>query len=515
MAKQQLLTVHLGGGLNVVDAPESLAPNEAVQLSNLRLTGAGRWTPRKAARALESFSGTVLATIPFGYTTYTPDAGGAERDSAAVVLEYDAANQTVRVNLIDASGGSKHYVGDLAGWSTLAGAPTPSFAVIGTVLFVADEERAKGLTCYDPNNVLQSGALNGLFQPKFDFDGDSTPGVMLCSRVAEYENHLLAFGFNTETDPDRAEAVRVSYRGLVFDPLGGGDAGDTATPGSTGLFDVERILYFVRGVPLLGGLATDGMLAIGTPYQMYRFYGSDWLTFGSTLIDPERGLVSSRALVNADGVLYWLSPLGAARYMGRVEPLMRELHPRLAQMDFSSVFAVHARDQHQVRWYYALATEAGEDPDRYLAYDYRAGAWSEGALPFRVRCAGWARPGTGASPVPQLPGPAGPPSSLTHDSITQTSARATWVNGDAAPGTKTRVYRAPDNGAGAPAVYSLIAEVDAGVGAFTHSGLTAATDYWTKVEHVRNGQLSASVEATFTTNAAAVVNPPLNPSAIP
>jgi hypothetical protein len=509
------LPVRLGAGVNLVDAPEAMHGAEAQALTNLEIPGIGRWTPRKSARSILSLTGEVIGGIEYGHTTYTPDAGGASRDSAAVVLTYaQGAPGTVRLYLVDANGGGPKYVGNLAGWAPTA-QPAVSLAVLGTVLFICDEGQTLGLTCYDPNNVMGSGAANGLYQPTFDFNADTVFAKAQPAGVEVHENVLFTWGYYAESAssyPDRPEIVRFSYIGLEADSTGSGDAGSGGAAGSAGIFDREDAFYLTRGEPVRQCRSTEGMLAVATPFRVFRMYGSDRFNLQKTpnLLDPDRGTVSSRAMVNADGVLYWLTPLGGARFAGGVQQLPNKIRSRLREMNVRTVFAVHARDQHQVRWYYALSTEAGQDPDRYIAYDYVHEQWIEGLLPFRVRCAFWIRPGTGAAAT--YAGPAAAPSALTHSSITDTAATAEWTNGDTSPAVKTRVYRAPDS-AGSPGAYTLVAELDSGISSYRHTGLAATTTYWTKVLHVLNGVESTAAEASFTTEVAGFVAKPLNPIA--
>lgn len=496
------LPVAFGGGLNLVDSPRSMQPGEASVLENWRHSGAGRLTTRKAARALAAgVTGEIVAIAPY---THVAGAGG-------VVLAWDGAAKVVRLYTVDGDGAGPVDRGALAGWTNVAVRPRVHVAELARVLFIVDEAKSFGLTCYDPNDVLGSGAP--FFQPEFDFNADYDPpagtrGVLRARLVVEHLNHLFVFGYGDESDEDHPEIGRFSYLGLAADPGGSGDAGcdlngNAIVPGSAGLFDYEDALPFApRGTPVVMALSANAGLVVATPYRAALIAGSDRDSWRSYPFDGDRGAVNGNAGVVANGIPYWMSPLGPCRYTGGSLPddLSRRIGPRLAEMNLSTLFAVHQPEEHQVRWYYALKSDADPTPNRWIGWDYREEKFVEDTLGYRVAVGGFVRP-SGAE------GPYAAPTNLAHDRITQTSARVVWTNGDTSPSVKTRVYHAPDV-AGAPGPWTLLAEVDSGTDAWPLSGLAADTLYWSKVEHVRNAQTSPAAQVRFRTLAPTVVAVP-------
>ena len=168
----------------------------------------------------------------------------------------------------------------------------------------------------------------------------------------------------------------------------------------------------------------------------------------------------------------------------------------MTEIDFSSVFAVHKVDEGQVRWYYRERTDTTAGADRWFGIDYIRNGFVSDVLPYRVFCGGELLP-SGAE------GPAAAPSSLTHDAISVSGARATWENGDTSPGTRTTVERREDAGS-----YVQIATLPSGAQEYIHTGLETNETYWTRIKHIRNGQESSTVEASFTTILPTVVPPP-------
>lgn len=480
------LVTRYGRGLNLVDAPDALGDGQARRLENFRITGRGWLSSRKAAVELSAPDGDVVGIYPYDHT------GGV----GAVLLVWDSALALVELWTVDGSGGSATLVGTLPGYASgVTSRPRFTGAVLGRVLFVADVLKTHGLTLYDPGDVLGSGAAGGLYQPTFQFEPSSSGHDEAFPRVVvEHQNHLWMFGYGSEADPNRGEVARFSYLGLLDDAQGAGDAGIGGAAGSEDIFDTEdAVPVGPRGEEVIDAKSANGRLVVCTERRASVIYGSGRSSWRLDTIDNQRGCVVTGGMVEADGVVYWLSPLGPCRYRGGavVEDLSQLVDPLLSEIDFASVVAAQHPDEHQVRWYYRRRTDTTAGADRWFGWDYQNDEWVSDTLSYRVFAAGTLRP-SGEE------GPAAAPSSLAHVEITDRSAKATWVNGDTSPGTRTRVYRAPDN-TGVPGTYELVATVDSGAGSYRHTGLAFNTPYWTKVEHIRNGQVSAAAEATFTT----------------
>jgi hypothetical protein len=481
-----IVPARLGLGLNLVDAPEALEDGAARILRNWRLTGRGRISTRRTATALAgTYDGDIIGVFPF---VHAAGVGG-------VVLTRTAGG-TVKLYTVNGDGLSPSLQGELAGWSSVSATVQVTATTMFRVLFITDVGRNHGLTCFDPNSVLGGGLL---FQPSFNFQtGGTIPHAkMLCRGVAEHANMLFAWGYGAEEDPSRPEMLRWSYIGFNNDLQGAGDAGyldDGTTPtvvGSTNLFDREdSAMVGERGVAIVAVGSGNGRAIVATEKKAFVLFGSDRDSFQLDEIDNQRGCVNTRAMVEAAGGIYWMSPLGPCRYTGGggVEDLSRPIKPLLGSMNMPGVFAVHAPQENQVRFYYA---EAAGPATKALIFDYYAEQWLEDELGVSVRCAGLVTP-SGAE------GPSGAPTALTHGTISHNQATASWTNGDTSPATVTRVYRAPD-ATGVPGAFTLVATVASGVTSYAHAALAASTTYWTRVEHVRNGYASTNVQASFTT----------------
>lgn len=485
------LPTRFGGGLNLSDAPDALADTEARVLENLRLAGRGWIASRKATVELSAPDGDVVAIAPYNHAVGV----------AGVLLVWDSVLSLVELWTVDGYGGSATNVGTVPGYgSGVTSRPFFTGAVLGKVLFFADISKTNGLVCYDPNDVLGSGVT--MFQPTFDFDVPSAHAVAKPRVVVEHRNHLWIFGYGDEADPDRGEVARFSYLGIVDDGQGAGDAGIGGATGSTDLFDTEDAVPVApRGDEVVAAASASDRLVLATEREASVIYGSGRSTWRRDSIDNQRGCVNTRAMIEADGVVYWLSPLGPCRYRGGgvVEDLSEKIDPIMDQIDFSTCFAAHHPNENHVRWYYRRRDDTTAGCDRWFGIDYLHGAYVADTLKYRVFCAGSVRPS-------DLIGPLGAPSSLTHPTkdITDSSAIATWRNGDTSPQTRTRVHRKE----GVGGTYALLETLPSGASSYAHTGLKSNTTYFTKVEHVRNGQASTAVEASFTTLQESVDAPP-------
>lgn len=477
-------TFRFGRGLNLMDAPALMQEGQCRELENWRITGQGRLSPRRSLKGLGYLEGYEWVGIfPFPHAADTAGAG----------LAWDG--DKVNLYRIDATG-SAFLEGALDGYGTgVTDRPRFTGAVLNQVLFLADVGKVHGLTFWDPN--LNLGATE-FRQPTFDFDGDATDwGEAQPNIVHQFNGHLWIFGHGEEDNPDRGEIARFSYLGLVADGQGSGDAGTGGIAGSTDLFDLEDYVPIcARGESVRNVTSAGNRMVVKTDRATKIIYGSDRDTWRAEEIDDERGCVGELAGCELGGVDYWMSPLGPCRYRGGgvVEPLESRITDLVDSMDMDSVVAVARPEEYQARFYYRRNDDPVEGADRCLIWDERAGEFLTDRHPsLRIFCAGWIRPSG-------LEGPDGAASSLTHDQISASQGRATWTPGDTSPDTTQIVSR----GLSASGPWIEVGRYDGSVSEHLHSGLSPETQYWTKVDTIRNGQSPSSGEpvvAGFTTEA--------------
>lgn len=477
--------IPIGRGLNLRDMPEKLADGEATVLKNFVAIGEGRVAPRKAfVNHLSGVTGDVIGLFPLPVGLYD-----TSRMRGGVLLSYDDSVGTTYLYDVDLNGLNPVQVGSL--WTGGTARPRVLGARLGRTLFLCDEARAHGLSTYDGAGTIS--------HPTFAFEA-GTPAKIVPRCLAQHANQIFVAGYGSEASPNQPELVRFSYLGLANDEEGVGDAG---TGASADLFDIgDQFALTEAGVPVVGMASGAGRLIISTPYNTSLLYGTDRTSFGATLIDNERGLVNSLAMIEAAGSVWgWSAKHGPWVFDGQMRDLSRKLKARLDEIGHQLLFAAHAPSAKEVRWHYS-PNNAG-DPTHCVAWNYEEGEWREHPLPFSVICFGSISPywspedGSGSGGGEQSDGPAGAPSGLANSYESSSSARSTWTNGDTTPTVETDIEREV-SGAG----YAVVATVGSGVVAYNHSGLAPSTTYNVRVRHKKNGQYSSySAVVPFTTQA--------------
>lgn len=505
----------------MADAPEDIDDDESQRLINIRWPGRGKVAPRKAARQVPGTTDldnvVMIHEMPHGADTADGSPNGV------VFLEWTGA----RIDLYAANGKGeqKQLVGVLVGYDQVPERPKITAAVTSECLWICDESKLYGLTVYDPNERFEQGKL---WQPLFKFDRElDTPAAVAKPRCVEtYNNYLFMGGSGTEADPDRPEVMRFSYLGLEWEPNGAGDAAEdplqvnpafdpllpidpltnpvllTVTGGVRGLFDTDDY-FFVgpRGQPIVGMSQGAERLVIGSRFRSYILFGYDRENFELDLIDNQRGLVATRAMGEADGVVWWMSPLGPCFWAGgRVIPLERPIQPLLREIDFDTVVFAHQRDEYEARWYFS--SDSG-DPNRSICYNYLYETWKEEHLGIRIFCAGSVQPGTILVPGPggdPIPGPFDDllaPFSLFCHTIGPNGFTKQWTNLETSPEITTRIEIKKDAGD----VYQPAVIVESGVNQWTFSGLAPSTTYFVQVRHENSvsGAVSDWTEGPCTT----------------
>jgi hypothetical protein len=481
----QDLAIPLGRGLNVRDLPESLEDGQATEIRNFVAVGRDRIAPRKADKLVASgFAGKVIAIVPFPVGTYN---NGIKR--GGVVIAYDG---TARLYSVDKGGGNPFVSATL--WIGAA-EPVVTVARLGKMLFIGDGGAGNYAT-----KIFRGD--NSLFGPTFDWAGDpdETPTYeeLKAKVLVQHSNMIFAAG-----DPG-PEVIRFSYLGLSEDDPEDQDFDAGNPTDSLELFSREDYFALTEaGVPIVGMASGSGRLVICTPYQTHLLFGSDRDGFSATLLDNERGLISTRAILEANGSVWgWSAKHGPWMYDGQMRDLSAPIAPLIQEMATRGnlIFAAHAPDAREIRWY------AG---DLRLAYNYDLGEWFTHPSATEYWCFGRISPfhddaGSGGGVGG---GPSGAPSGLGVSGVGQTNATLSWVNADVLTGTQTDVEIQRDGGA-----WMLAGTVGNGISQLGLSDLLTGRSYVARVRHKRGGLYSGySNTASFSTQAQnAAPNAPTN-----
>lgn len=520
-------TFRFGRGINLDDAPETIDDREALELINYRLEGRNRWTTRRALA-------TVVTELVDVCGIFGMPHGELSSGEAPSVVYLDYVQNEIRLYKANGRQGSLEFVGVPAGWESSSIRPNVRAALLAGCLWMCDEERFLGLTCYDPNDVFGQGTE--LFQPYFKFNRelDTPPSPIFSRDVAAYNNFLFVCGYGDEAEPDQPEIVRFSYLGMAgpddardldaaldvtqlnpaYDPddlLGPGNQPYLFVDGGVeGLFDVED--YFpvgVRNIPVIGMQQGAERLVIATRLRPYILFGYDRTSFELDLLDAQHGLVATRAIGEADGVVYWWTPSGPVRWTGgEVIPLEKRIKPLIRRVNYNGMFFFHQPNEYEARWYHSKDTG---DPKWSLNYNYLYDELYEHELGVRVSCGGLSipgtilRPGPGGTPIPPPPGSLVQPTNLHCENPTEKNITWAWTPQETAPDIVTEFQWAKTG-----EEFGEIIELESSVDRITIDNLEPETSYDARVRHVSTsgGETSIYSTATCSTTAPQVLSAP-------
>tara|TARA_R110002012_G_scaffold241717_1_gene416000 strand:+ start:361 stop:1827 length:1467 start_codon:yes stop_codon:yes gene_type:complete len=127
---------------------------------------------------------------------------------------------------------------------------------------------------------------------------------------------------------------------------------------------------------------TEGAL-IFTDTDLWRltFVGGEFI-FSVEQVSDVSGSISHNAAVQTDGRVFWMGPQGFWQYNGFAQELQCDVADRiftnLNRSQISKVTAFHNSAYGEVWWFYP--DQDGTENNRYVAYSYREGHWTTGAL---------------------------------------------------------------------------------------------------------------------------------------
>lgn len=204
---------------------------------------------------------------------------------------YDPVSRAVEVVETDLQGQNEAVVGT---WGTLNSSATspPRFIAaesFGVLVFAHDDPN---VTVRLPNYRFDPADMTPWAVVQADLDGLGAEDVV-ARGVVQHLGYIWYWGFGSDSDPDRPEILR---RSTPDDP--------------TTLLPEAYIEFGARLSPIVGAVSGNNALLVFKSSSWFRLDGSVSADFSPVLVDPAIGLVSPRALVNLQGVVYWWSPYG-------------------------------------------------------------------------------------------------------------------------------------------------------------------------------------------------------------
>lgn len=137
------------------------------------------------------------------------------------------------------------------------------------------------------------------------------------------------------------------------------------------------------GNEIVGVQPTRKEILVLTDKSIYsqRFVGSDFV-FGFDLLSNNAGLIAPNAVVETDGIAYWMSRNKFYVYDGRVRKLPCSLEDSLFEdLNFDQkekIFAGVNDDWDEVIWFYP--SKNSEENDKYVVFNIAENAWYGGTI---------------------------------------------------------------------------------------------------------------------------------------
>jgi hypothetical protein len=186
------------------------------------------------------------------------------------------------------------------------------------------------------------------------------------------------------SSPDRHLVALGSHDGSVYDPMlvRWCDQEDYTdwTPTATNTSGTQVL---VGGSRIIGGIQSRGQILIFTDSTLHsmQYIGTPY-TFGFQILGTGCGAVSQNAIVDFNGVTYWMGSNAFYRYSGTVETLSCTVHgyvfDNLEDVQREKCFGFLNQAFDEITWFYPTAT-LGE-PDNYVTYNFKDQVWSIGTM---------------------------------------------------------------------------------------------------------------------------------------
>lgn len=186
--------------------------------------------------------------------------------------------------------------------------------------------------------------------------------------------------------PDRHLVVFGAHDGSNDDPLlvHWSDQEDrttwTAAAGNTA--GTQRLAV---GNKILGAVRTRDQILILTDDALYDmvFQGPPF-TFGFRLLGVNCGLSGQNAIIDQDGVVYWMGCQNFYRFSGRIEildcPVRDYVFDDIATTQLDKVHCGLNTRYNEIWFFYPSDSQSGDECDRYAKLNYKLNVWDVGEI---------------------------------------------------------------------------------------------------------------------------------------
>lgn len=147
-----------------------------------------------------------------------------------------------------------------------------------------------------------------------------------------------------------------------------------------------------HGSRIVRGMAGNRENLIFTDTAVYRMRSvpDPGTVYAFDLLGEGCGLTGPNAVVQSDGVFYWISKQGGFyQYAGGMctplqNPSQRDFHDNLSDVQDAKIYAVRNASQNEIWWFYPDGRD-GIECSRYHVYDYVDRTWVSGMAPWTAQ----------------------------------------------------------------------------------------------------------------------------------
>ena len=411
------------------------------------------------------------------------------------IVSFSSATNKVYLHSLGVTGGGRTL--EAVVWTNVNVQPRVSVASFeggtsnaGTKrLYIAD---------YDQNQPTRFWDGDQIKTVSVDLDNDDTDEDVKFRIVHAFSFHLWGVGWFE--DSPRVEMIRFSQPGAIpgTDPAGGNNPKEW--------FAEDHRSVGSRGNEIRALASAGERMIVFKENSTHVVFGTSGDNFTRQTLSENVGAVGPYAVAeDGRGRVFFMSSEGpyvtdgqSVQYIGEG----MEVEMTSAQVDEEVQVGYNAQDGRVFFVVDAFSINSFDQGYKFgMVYDVDLGAW--------VSTESWmdefgndiSVQGMVTAPSTDQPGPTGDPSSLTASAVAgSTDVLLQWSNGDTNADTQTQIYRSTSTGFSL-SDDTLVTKVGAGDNDYTDSGTSADTEYFYKVRHIRNGQLSsATSEASATTN---------------
>ena len=325
--------------------------------------------------------------------------GRAEKIGGWAKLDSDAITTgVVRTLLPYRANNSKRYIG--------IGTHSHLYLYDDGAGSYTDITPGSNYTAGNQHTTISSGTYSYANMWTLDTFGEDLIGVNgIGGRLVRLDTSAFQSSSSTNAVTETTSGVPASANGVIVNSasrqvvLYGAHDGTAANPMNVAFSDLADITDFVAatsnfagsqvltgGNLLLGGVRTRGAILLFSDTSVFSmtFVGQPDV-FAFQTVAENAGLVSPQAVVEHNGIVFWMGNDGFYQFAGGVQhipcPVERHVFDNLTKQQKLKCFAGLNTKFNEVWFFYPTgSTDATDDITNYVIYNYAEKVWSIGTL---------------------------------------------------------------------------------------------------------------------------------------